>query len=89
MKSIIKLIIKTCLVFIVAVVAFRYFSSEPGEFGFKSAGEGIGRGIKEITKVPGKIKESEAYQEIKQGVEEGYKDTGRPQGRDRGGRQSV
>ena len=75
MRSLIKFIIKACLVFIVAIVAFKYFSSEPGEFGFKSAGEGIGRGVKEITKVPGKIKESETYQEIKQGIKEGYNDT--------------
>ena len=75
MFRIIKFIIKICLVFIVALIGFKYFSSEPGEFGFKDVGKGVGEGVKEITKVPGKIKDSEAYQEMKQGIEEGYKDT--------------
>lgn len=73
MFRILKFIIKVCLVFIVALVAFRYFSTGSGEFGSKEIGEGIGNGLKEITKVPGKIKDSETYQEIKQGIKEGYK----------------
>jgi len=75
MFRIIKFIIKACLVFIVAIVAFRYFSSKPGEFGFREAGEGIGRGVKQITKMPGKVQDSETYQEIKDGIKKGYKDT--------------
>lgn len=75
MFRIIKFIIKICLVFIVALVVFRYFSSEPGEFGPKEIGEGIGNGLNQITKVPGKIQDSETYQEIKEGIKQGYKDT--------------
>lgn len=75
MRSIVKFIIKACLVFIVALVVFRYFSAGPGEFGPKEIGEGIGNGLNQVTKVPGKIKNSETYQEIKEGIKQGYKDT--------------
>lgn len=75
MFRIIKFIIKICLVFIVALVAFRYFSAESGEFGPKEIGKGIGNGLNQITKVPGKIQDSETYQEVKEGIKQGYKDT--------------
>jgi hypothetical protein len=75
MFRILKFIIKVCLVFTIALVAFRYFSAGSEEFGSKEIGEGIGNGLKKITKVPGKIKDSETYQKITQGIKKGYKDT--------------
>ena len=72
----IKSIIKIALVAVVAVISFGYFGIyQRGELHktnhFKEIGKGIGKTFKETVSIPGKIKESEQWESIKEGFEEG------------------
>ena len=76
----IKFIIKAFIVVTVAVIVYQYLVAYQTEDvtemnHYEQVGKGVGKTLKETSKIPGKIRESEGYQTLKESIKQELKDT--------------
>ena len=80
MRAIIRFVLGAAAVLIIAIISFNYFTiSNEGQMDqvnhFEEVGKGVGLGIKAIGEIPGKVRDSEEYQDFKQAVSKSLNDT--------------
>ncbi len=76
----IKFLVKAFIVAAAAVISYQYLIIYQTDDitkvnHYEQVGKGIGKTLNETSKIPGRIRESEGYQTLKQSIKEELKDT--------------
>ena len=76
----IKFLIRTFIIVVAAVISYQYLiiyqTDDITEVDhYEQVGQGIGKTLKVTSEIPGKIRESEGYQTLKESIKQELKDT--------------